>query len=182
MLGFLRKAKPQPARPELIAPACAASASEVVAIKQTYLKRNSPDNPNIEAKVRLVTDDFVVGFALGLAFRYLFERGVQTPSNSKYVILPTLQELLVPQFLGIDVVARHESGTVPMNAGIFFGLQESPNNRRALRLVWESTNSNKLTPETSLMQYAFEDGANIEFGHLAKTAILEIKQRCNSLS
>lgn len=177
MLGFLKRQIAQSASAELIAPACASAAVEIGAIKQAFIQRNCLEDSNLDPKLRLATDDFLAGFALGLAFRYLFGRGVQTPSNSKYALLPTLQELLRPHFPDIDILARHESGTVPMNMGIFFGLQEHPGKRRALRLVWECVNPHKLAPETTLMQYAFEDGADFEFGHMAKTTILEIQRR-----
>lgn len=160
---------------DLFSAAGRVAADAVVAAKERYFARQELHNSDLPRKIRLATDGFTAGYAVGVAYKELLISGTSNPTKSTAVLLDVLASQLAPHMPGIDVASWYSRGTPALNAGIMFGMHEPSNNRRALVWVWEGLSAHSVGTGISLLQWAYTLGVFRQADSLIEPAMVEMQ-------
>jgi hypothetical protein len=137
-------------------------------------------NSSIDHRLRFATDDFVVGYAVGVATLHVLINGRESHEIPMEALLFELQSRLSTSYPNLDCATTYRGGSNRLSCGIFFGLRERGDTPHALRWVLDAMSPFALGPEIELCQFAYECGASFAEGELVRVACQEMRARYGS--
>ncbi len=139
--------------------AAALVASENIAAQKAKFEDEEKLRYSVDATVRFATDDFVVGYAVGLATKHveLNERKIQEIRMDD--LCAALQERLQSHFPSIDVIHSYKGGSNRVVCGLLFGLRDPTFDGKygSLHKVWSLMVPYQLAPGVYLQEYAHQN-------------------------
>ena len=157
----------------------ATSAADAIAEQKDAFEQENQRESSFDHALRFATDDFVVGYAVGIATRYVLINGRQSHEIPMEDLLTELQSRLSANYPSLDFESTYRGGSYRMNSGIFFGLWER-GARKALRRVLNAMSPHALGPEIDIRQYAHECGGTSSDADLVQVACVEMRTRYGS--
>src|SRR5262245_8081522 len=128
--------------------------------------------------LRFATDDFVVGYSVGLATRSLLMNGRQSHEIPMRILLSKLQARLKEVYPDLNFESTYRRGSKALACGILFGMHEQGENLTAIEFVLSLMSPHALGPEIALVQFAYvQCGLSFAEGELARDACLEMLAR-----
>jgi hypothetical protein len=133
-----------------------------------------------DAALRFAIDDFVVGYAVGVATQHVLINGRQPNKIPMKSLLSELESRLSGDFPNLDFGSTYRGGSVRLSCGIFLGLREVGEERKAFHWGVNAMSPLTLGPEIMMMQFAHERcGASPVEGEIVYRAIGEMRGRYN---
>jgi hypothetical protein len=133
-----------------------------------------------DSALRFAVDDFLVGYAVGRATRFVQTNGRDIKEIHMNALLTELQKKLGTDYPGLDVERVYRINSAPVSCGILFGLREPGRNGNysALKKVWGLMNAYQMAPGAFLNKFAYENfGISGEEGCLVQSAGDEMHAR-----
>jgi hypothetical protein len=155
-------------------------ATEAIARQMREYEQRRGTGRATDHAMRFAVDDFIVGYAVGIAMRHTQTEGAVHVDAPIEALLAELQSRLATVLPNLDVESTYRGGSARLAAGIFFGLHERGDKAGALLHVYESMSRLALAPEAYLRQFAYEYGADSRQGLLVQAACEEMRARYGS--
>lgn len=110
--------------------------------------------------LRFATDEFLVGYAVGVALKFCAGNGRRPEEIPTESLLALLHSKLKDSFPNLDTLSLYRSGSNRVASGILFGINEPGKNQTytALNEVWlTAAMAYQIAPGLSLKEYAWKN-------------------------
>jgi hypothetical protein len=157
--------------------AAAIVASDAVADQFDQLaRRNGGERPS-GSSIRFATDDFVVGYSVGVATRHFQANGRAPHEMPMELLISELQKRLNSLLPSLDVESSYRGGSIRLTSGICLGMTEHGEKRNGMVRMLESMSPFELAPGVIMRQFAFERGADPQQAYMVEAACEEMRAR-----